>query len=351
MSGTGPSDEHEIDRWLRHVENEIVRENAQQAKEQGLAARRRAKRQAGRSARLKRRWALTGWGAVAVLLVIVAAAAWSQFQRASTDKALNDTAPITRGAVPKMSTGRPGAEPSADPFAGSPAAHFADGKAGIIPPAARPVSGFSAAHVAAAYRKVKELLVAAQLNPQTLGGGAPGAFARLLTGQQRDYFIGHLDKLGTRHGAQRSTRAWVTSFAPGTTRLIGGTVKVHGRMTAARAVDAGRKVLRISVDYLFVYAVEPPGDPARWMRIVDRNYGYVDFATWDDPGGALEPWLGVWNAGGPAGGRCGIEDGFVHPAFPSGPPDKVQPSGRPINPYDQSVPPSPHRGCQRTTGT
>jgi hypothetical protein len=27
------------------------------------------------------------------------------------------------------------------------------------------------------------------------------------------------------------------------------------------------------------------------MRIVQQQYGTVDFATWDDPGGRLEPWV------------------------------------------------------------
>jgi hypothetical protein len=151
-------------------------------------------------------------------------------------------------------------------------------------------------------------------------------------------------------GAPRSTRALVMSFAPGTTAFVGQTVKVHSTMRALVARDAGRPVLRIHVDSLFVYAVEPPGHPADWMRVVDRSYGDVDFATWDDPGGALEPWLILWNAGGVSGARCDVIDGYVHPAFPSGPPSKVQPTGQPVNPYNQSARPST-KGCRTTTGT
>jgi hypothetical protein len=262
----------------------------------------------------------------------------------------NDTAPITNGPVPP-SFALPPAGPPADPFAGSPAEGYADGKAGIVAPAARPVGQFSAAQVAAAYRDVRKLIVAANLNPHTLSGGSPAAFARLLVSQQRGWFVRHLDTMGAyKTGAPRSTRALVTSFAPRTTQLVSHTIKVRGSMRALVARDAGRAVLRIHLDTLFVYAVEPPGHPANWMRVVNRNYGDVDFANWDDPGGALEPWLRLWNAGGVSGARCDVADGFIHPAFPAGPPSKVNPTGQPVNPYDQSVRPST-KGCRSTTGT
>jgi hypothetical protein len=243
------------------------------------------------------------------------------------------------------------AGPPADPFAGSPAEGYADGKAGIVMPAARAVGQFSAAQVAAAYRDVRKLIVAANLNSRTLGGASPDAFARLLISQQRAWFTRHLDTMGaSKTGASRSTRALVTSFAPNTTQFIGHTIKVHGTMRAQVAHDAGRTVLRIHVDTLFIYAVEPPGHPADWMLVVNRNYGDVDFANWDDPGGALEPWLRLWNAGGVSGARCDVVDGYIHPAFPSGPASKVQPTGQPVNPYNQSVRPST-KGCRSTTGT
>jgi hypothetical protein len=52
-----------------------------------------------------------------------------------------------------------------------------------------------------------------------------------------------------------------------------------------------------------------------------------------------------------AGARCDVNVGFVHPEFPSGPPDKVKPTGTPINPYDQNPPPNRSISCQATTGT
>ena len=61
---------------------------------------------------------------------------------------------------------------------------------------------------------------------------------------------------------------------------------------------AGSQVLRITYDYLFVYAVEPPGDPASWMRVVQQQYGTVDFGRWDYTGSSFEPWISDGNRRG-----------------------------------------------------
>lgn len=149
-------------------------------------------------------------------------------------------------------------------------------------------------------RQARKLLVASNLDPATLRGGSPAAFASLLTTQQRNQFTSDLDKTGLHSGGtQRSTRTWVESFAPGTTDLI----------------------------------------------------GTVDFTTGDGPAGAPEPLLHEWNDGGTAGARCDVNDGFIHPQYPAGPASKVKPSGAPIDPYNQSAPPPAGNICRATTGT
>jgi hypothetical protein len=94
-------------------------------------------------------------------------------------------------------------------------------------------------------------------------------------------------------------------------------------------------VLRVHLDYVFAYPVEPPARPADWMRLVARNYSNVDFATWDDPGGALEPWLREWNDGGTAGARLRRQR-RLHPPAVSGRPGQqgqaVRRPGRPVQP-------------------
>jgi hypothetical protein len=235
----------------------------------------------------------------------------------------------------------------AAPFLGTPAQSYADGAAGILIPPAHSVGSYSTAQVEAAYRKTRRLLIAANLNPVTLKGGTPNAFARLLVPKQRTQFRAALDKTGIDpRGAPLSTRAWVMAFAPGT-ELVGSVIKVYGSMQAAAGKDDGDTVLNVQTNYLFVYAVMEPGVPSSLMRIVAHDEGPVTFATWDDPGGPLEPW---WDVGtGKAGAQCGTTDGYVHPQYPQASPGKVKPTGAPVNPYDQKAPLP--KGCRSTTGT
>jgi hypothetical protein len=84
--------------------------------------------------------------------------------------------------------------------------------------------------------------------------------------------------------------------------------------------------------HLFVYAVERPDQPSTLMRVVVRYTVDNDFAAYDDPGGALEPW---WASEGSVSGElCGINDGFVYPDFPErvgeGPADRG--AGQPVRP-------------------
>ena len=84
------------------------------------------------------------------------------------------------------------------------------------------------------------------------------------------------------------------------------------------------------------------------MRIVQQQTGTVDFARYDESGSSFEPWYDI--AGSPAGAQCATRDGYIHPDYPSGPPDTVQASGTPVNPYSLATP-SGEAGCQNTTGT
>ena len=238
----------------------------------------------------------------------------------------------------------------AAPFLGTPAQSYANGAVGIVIPPAHPVGIYSAAQVAAAYRITKKMLIAANLNGPTLAGQAPNAFAKLLIPQQRSFFVDRLDNTGvTSKGVLRSTRYWVTSFAPGTTQLVGNVIKVHGTMRASAGKNGSYNVVQITADYLFVYAVERPDQPSTLMRVVVRDVVDNEVATYGDPGGALEPW---WVSGGAVSGElCGINDGFVHPDFPSGPPGKVRPTGAPVNPYDQSTPLPAGGGCRAVQRT
>jgi hypothetical protein len=354
--GKEPQDPDEIERKFRELTKDI-----ELANKSGFGRTGRALRRTDRAARQKAprasgagkrsRSSLRGWLIAVVIFGIAGLLTWGHLGRSSANPA-DDTKPVTDGAVPRISpTPTRPAGPPADPFLGSPAENYAAGQAGIAAPAAHAVGAYSAGQVQAAYQTVKKLLVAANLDPRTLRGGSPDAFARLLVTQQRQEFVSGLNRTGAdKQGYPLSTRVWVTSFAPGSTQFVGSTIKVHGTMSAAAARDGSQEVIRVHFDYLFVYAVEPPNEPADWMRIVNRNDGDIDVATWNDPGGSLEPWLYRWSGGDTAGARCDVADGFVHPGYPTGPPDKVKASGAPVNPYDQSTVPS-SLACRPTTGT
>lgn len=236
-------------------------------------------------------------------------------------------------------------EPTADPFLGTRANGWADGAAGIAAPAARPAGRFTAAQVTAAYATTRKLLIAAALDHQTLLGGQPTAFARLLTAGQRATFLAGLGRHGvTKDGYPLSTRTWVVSFAPGTTALVGTVIKAHGTMSARAVTESGRQVLTVEVSYLFVYAVQPPHDPVDWTRVIVRQHGSVDFVPSNRPGHALQPrYRMTAEAAGP---RCGAGDGYIYPDYPGDSEVGAESAGLVISPY--STPPGwPNVVCGR----
>jgi hypothetical protein len=242
--------------------------------------------------------------------------------------------------------------PPANPFSGTPAATWADGAAGITVPVARAQGRYSAAQVRPALETTRKMLIAGNLDWPTLRGGKPTAYADLLTKQQRTTFLAGLrTRALNKDGTQKNTRTWVTSFAPGSTQFVTTVIKVHGTMSARAASESGTPVLRVRFDYLFVFAVEPPGDPADWMRIVQQHYGTVDFAAWGDPGGPLEPW--VLDTGvGTAGVQCSARDGYIHPEYPRDRSSGLPASGAPQDPYSTATPSAgPAEGCQTITST
>ncbi|HUB41865.1 MAG TPA: hypothetical protein VMA72_23720 [Streptosporangiaceae bacterium] len=369
-SGTDPADAAPGPDDINNRLDEIAAELATEAKFKELSAAERAE-QARRAERRSRPRPAAGRGqrtadgrprgrttslviTFAVIAALIAVSfGVSRLHLTGHGAAKPDNTPVTASSSPAaIPTVTPPPFTSADPFAGSPAVSFADGASGIVIPAAHRVGSYSAAQVRAAYVIVRKMLIASHLNASVLGGGKPTAFARLLTSTQRSQFERNLNRTGSNsRGFQRSTRTWVTSFAAGTTELVGNVIKVRGQMSAGVHRTGHVRALSIHADYLFVYPVQQEGgQPSTRMRIVDRAYLTVLFAQWTDPGGPLEPWF-AGDLGGPAGVLCGINDGFVHPAFPGGPQSPVRPSGTPINPYDLSKPPLARGGCQATTGT
>lgn len=316
-NGQGPASADEFDRELRELTDGTASEPL--FIEPSAAERAKSATVRVRQASTRRRGRLAGVIFAVAILVVTVVLAWLEYTHTPSSASAPPANPATApSAAPElMGTISPinlFDLPPANPFLETTADHWADGAAGIVAPAAKPVGTFTAAQVAAAYQTTRKLLIAANLDMRTLLGGAPTAFARLLTAGQRATFLANLDKAGVnKAGYPLSSRTLIASFAPGSTELVGNVIKVHGTMSARSVVESGAVVLSIKVNYLFAYAVEPPHDPTDWTRVVDHEYGIVDFARWDDPHGALEPWdrAIIDNANV----QCG--DAYIHPDFPS----------------------------------
>jgi hypothetical protein len=283
-------------------------------------------RKAERKARQRRGLRRAAWGLVAI--VVVAGGGAFAYTRLAHSASPAGNAPSLPALSPDLQSG-----PPADPFQGTPADKWADGAAGITIPAAKAVGPYSAAQVAAAYQTTKKLLIAANMNQQTLAGGAPTAFADLLgTKKQRTQFLDGLSAKGlAKDQRPNSTRIMVVSFAPGTTQLIGSVIKVHGTMSAHAITNSGSPQLDIDVNYVFVYPIEPPGRPSDWMRFFASDYDSYDFAQFDDPGGPLEAW--DQTVVGTDGAICYTTDGYDHPDYPSIRVQNPKGSGKPVDPY------------------
>lgn len=325
------------------------------AKERAKLAKDRRKQQKSalkqqRKTRRRRRATQTAAWALAVI-ILAGAGTFAYLRFGHPAGGPDDTRTVANGAVPPGTSAAPliDSGPPSDPFGGTPADKWANGAAGITIPAAKPIGQYSAAQVEDAYQTTKKLLIAAALNPQTLHGGAPTAFAKLLTQDQRSQFLNGLNKIGLdKNHEALSTRSWINQFAPGTTKLIGSVIKVHGTMTAAATRDQnGNNVLRVSINYLIAYPVEPPNAPADWMRVVTQFHGPVDFGSWANAESPFEPW---WSPAGQLSGvRCDTKDGFLHPEFPRSPTDTTPEKGPIVNPYSLSQPDKD--GCGAITGT
>ncbi|WP_181608205.1 hypothetical protein [Nonomuraea soli] len=205
------------------------------------------------------------------------------------------------------------AQTPAGPFAGSPAEQYADGQAGLAMPKAKAMGGVSKAQVAAGLKRVRAMLAASHLDRATLMGGKPKALMKLLDPSDRRWFTSHLDK----QKDESDTREWVTSFAPKTAELVTDVIKVHGRSSLGAFEDRnGRRGAKVKVNFLFVYAIQRPGQPRTARRIVAHNVGEV----WLYPNGVH--WVRSWNGGGVSGARCDVGDGFVHPYYDDSAPDQ-----------------------------
>lgn len=142
------------------------------------------------------------------------------------------------------------------PFAGTPAANWADGEAGIVLPAPEAVGGFSASQVAQATALVRDVLVASRIDPKLLVSHDPSSYLGLLAEDARRQLEPSFSS-----GRELEVQSLVSLIASGST-LLPVEPKVSGTMSV-RPGNAGELV--IHTNYVFAYAFEP----STQLRLVD----------------------------------------------------------------------------------
>ncbi|MER5764142.1 hypothetical protein [Streptomyces sp. NPDC002082] len=271
------------------------------------------------------------------------------------DKLTGEAAQDAKARQPlPAETARPSAPPTSadpdrptlsDPFRGSPALQWADGAAGIEVPEAQAVGGMSKEQVADALAKVKQFLVAANLDPATLRGEHPAAALDLLDPKLKQG-PDHLEQSLAAPTAENDPLELLTRAKPAELKPVGDVVKVRGRMWVEPGQGPGRA--RVLVDYTFVYPFvkATPGADQVKRTIVRRaiTFSVADPRKWQATEGKL--WLDKVDVE-LANSACDVHDGFLHPVFDEDAPTGPTPSGTPMDPYDRSIDPEagPQTGC------
>lgn len=189
----------------------------------------------------------------------------------------------------------------AQPFAGTPAAGWADGAAGIVVPVATPVGGFTAEQVSAATGAVYRAVVAAHLDAEVTHGRGLDGYWAMFAPDGREY---------VRTDGPR------TNLTP-EHRLLDVPVKVSGTMTVA-AGEPGELV--VHTNYAFAYAFTPddpvavtgPMDIVSVLR-VEADYVVRDRSQFTATSAGL--WLETWTGHGYAVDCSAFARGEIAPAF------------------------------------
>jgi hypothetical protein len=262
-----------------------------------------------------------------LLLVLDPSAALSWFGRGHRDGGA--PAPTRSASAARVSD----VPTQARPFAGSPAAAWADGAAGVVPPPAKAVGSASRSQVRDALRTTQRYVVAANLDPRTLRGDWPAAAIALI--DPRDTAtLARFDRDLRTPDAQHDPLGLLTRYNPADLRLVGSVIKVKGTMSF-RAGPSGS--VDVNTDYTFVYPfTKADGATGQISRVIVRQ----TLRTRVDPAspGHLHL-LDVRTHD--FDNSCAAHDGYLHPAFAG---DAPTPSATPaptaprVDPYDLATP-------------
>ncbi|MFD5199627.1 hypothetical protein ACFWM7_05550 [Streptomyces sp. NPDC058375] len=283
-------------------------------------------------------WYAFGLAVVIVLLVAVAVAP-GRIVGWFDGGAAVDTLP--RAAESERPGGPPGLEadgppPTQDePFAGSPAARWADGAAGIRLPAPRATGWMSEAEVGKALQRTRDFLVASALDPAVLRGERPEKAMALINPHQSDV----QDFLTKAFGApdqENDPLLLFSRFRSADVRPVGDVVKTRGRVTFR---EGERGAVEVSTDVTYVYPVmRASGDSDEVARTIVRREVVMG---WDDPAKIMiEP--GTFSLVSykvdTTNGGCDTYTGYLIPAFLADRATADGGDGPAVDPYDRSTP-------------
>ncbi|MEU4740818.1 hypothetical protein AB0G02_10165, partial [Actinosynnema sp. NPDC023658] len=218
-----------------------------------------------------------------------------------------------------------------EPFAGTSAASWADGAAGVVVPEAGPVGAYSADQVAGAYERVREAVVAARLDRRVVEQHDLEPFFRLFAPDLRESLRVLFD------GRNDGEAALVVTRVDGGARLAGAEPKVRGEMAAEVGPDGE---LAVRTDYTFAYAFAPerPDLVRGPMDVVALSRFQVRYSVRTGGPGVEGLWADA-SVGSLHSMACSAaKRGYLAPAF-------TEPSLPPELDFDLGSPSSPADGC------
>ncbi|WP_327249506.1 hypothetical protein [Streptomyces sp. NBC_01320] len=220
------------------------------------------------------------------------------------------------------------------PFRGSPAAQWGDGKAGIGLPEARATGWMSKGQVAQALKKTRDFLTASSLDPGVLRGEQPRKAIALINPHQQDV----QDYLSTAFPApsQKNDPLLLFSrFEKTKVRLVGDVVKTRGRITYQ---EGKRGAVEVTTDVTYVYPVvrTAAGSDEVARTIVRREV----VMSWDDPAKVIIE-RGTFSLVSykvdTTNGGCDTFTGYLTPKFSAERAASRPGDGPEVDPYDRST--------------
>jgi hypothetical protein len=208
-----------------------------------------------RRVRAKRRWdgvaRTLPWVLTGVLVVGLLALAVPKMFAAKPGAAIGSypTASVPSGI---SATSTQSAAPT-DPFAGTPAAAYAKGAAGITLPKAAAVTGFTTAQVFASLQQVRRAMIAGRLDDVMLTGHDPARLIPMLAPNGRAQITGWF-----KHATFTSIATWIDPAVKLDPREQ---PRVSGRVTYASVMVNGHRTLSVTTNFIWVYAFAGTQNP------------------------------------------------------------------------------------------